>query len=226
MRTDRINKIDIPSYTLDQEKFNSLSHFLGVPIGLIIIAISIASFITFGFEVKYLISLLIFGLSVIALYFVSGSYHGENPINAKHKKLLRIADHCTIFFLIAGTYTPISIYIYSYNGIGLAILIIEWVLAAIGVILNIIDFTNPTVKSLSMFLYLALGWLILFSGGFTYLPISAFAFVLVGGIVYTIGSILYGIGHKNLTFHSVFHVFVLLSTILQAVGILSLFINL
>ena len=225
MRVDRIKKIGIPSYTINQERFNSLSHFLGVPVGIAVIIVSIISYITYQFELQYFIGLLVFGLSITALYLVSATYHGENPINAKHKKQLRIADHSTIFFLIAGTYTPISLYIYSFNGVGLAILLIEWILAIVGMTINIIDFSNKAVKSISMFLYLALGWLIVFSGGFQYLPTKAFAFILSGGIAYTIGSILYGIGHKNLSFHCIFHVFVLLSTILQAIGVFSLFIN-
>ena len=97
-------------------------------------------------------------------------------------------------------------------------------MALIGAVLNIIDFNNKIVKGISMFLYLGLGWLILFSGAFTALPINVFAFVLSGGILYTIGSILYGIGHKNLYFHSVFHVFVLLGSIFQSVGVMLLFI--
>ena len=225
MSTEKMKKITIPSYTINQERFNSLSHFLGVPVGIAVIILSIISFVTYKFEIQYFIGLLVFGLAIIALYLVSASYHGENPINTKYKKELRVADHCTVFFLIAGTYTPISLYIYSFNGVGLAILLIEWILAIVGLVINMIDFSNKTVKSISMFLYLALGWLIVFSGGFQYLPMKAFAFILAGGIAYTIGSILYGIGHKNLTFHCIFHVFVFISTILQAIGIFSLFIN-
>ena len=219
----RLSKIDIPSYTFSQERFNSLSHFLGVPIGIIVIAISTALYVKVGIALSYFIGLLVFGVSIIALYLVSAIYHGENPANEKQKKMMRIVDHCTIFVLIAGTYTPICLYMNNINTLGLVILIIQWVLAVIGIIINIVDLTNPAVKSISMFLYLAMGWMILFSGGFTYLPMTAFAFILSGGIAYTLGSILYGIGHKNLTFHSVFHVFVFISTILQAIGIISLF---
>ena len=147
----------------------------------------------------------------------------ENPSNKRSKKIKRIMDHCTIYFLIAGTYTPICIYINTYHPIGLVLIIIQWSLAAIGITLNIIDMENKCIKALSMFLYLALGWMILFSGGFTHIPLIPFIWVLIGGIIYTVGSILYGIGSKKSIFHSVFHVFVLFGTIFQAIGVLQLF---
>ena len=168
--------------------------------------------------------LLIFGSSVIALYLVSGLYHGEQSTNEKAKKIKRVLDHCTIYVLIAGTYTPICIYIGQMHVIGYVVLGIEWFMAAIGIIINYIDFKNKCVQAMSMFLYLCLGWLILFSGAFIYLSRYAFIYILLGGISYTVGSILYGIGHKNLYFHSVFHVFVLLGTVLQTIGVLNLFI--
>ena len=110
------------------------------------------------------------------------------------------------------------------NVIGLVILIIEWFLAIVGIVINAVDFSNKAVKTVSMVLYLALGWLILFTGGFIYLPDNSFLYILIGGILYTVGSILYGVGHKILSFHSIFHIFVLLGTVFQTVGVLLLFI--
>ena len=219
----RLEKIDIPSYTFNQEMFNSVSHFFGVSIGVAVITISIILFSAYGLPLVYFVGLLIFGLSALTLYMVSGLYHVESPKREYVKKIKRILDHCTIYFLIAGTYTPICLYLMSIHPIGLALLIIEWGLAAIGIILNAINMKNKCIEALSMFLYLALGWLIIFSGGFTYLPFEPFLFILIGGIIYTIGSITYGIGHKNLNFHCLFHVCVLLGTIFQAIGVIKLF---
>ena len=225
MNTNRLlNKIDIPKYSLKQELFNSVSHFIGVPLSIFVLVISTTLFLTSNINLSNFIGLLVFAFTIAALYLMSGIYHFEDPTNEKKKKIKRVADHCTIYLLIAGTYTPICIYISSFSNLGFIILSIEWVLAIVGALINVIDFTNKIVKGVSMFLYLALGWLIIFSGAFVYLSTFPFAFILIGGILYTIGSILYGVGHKNLTFHSVFHVFVLLGTIFQTIGVLSLFI--
>ncbi len=219
----KLTSIDIPNYTLEQEIFNGVSHFIGVPIGLVVIALSFALRFIIGTSNSIFIGLLIYGLSLVALYLVSGLYHIESPKKEISKKIKRVLDHSTIYFLIAGTYTPICIFINQTNLVGLIVLILEWVMAIIGATINIINFNSKLVKGVSMFLYLALGWLILFSGAFIYLPISAFAFILTGGILYTIGSITYGIGHKNLYFHSIFHIFVLLGSIFQCVGVMALF---
>ena len=218
-----LQKIDIPSYSYKQEKFNSVSHFLGIPIGIVVLVISIILFALRRIDTLYFTGLLIFSISISLLYMMSGMYHGEDKINEKEKKIKRVIDHCTIYILIAGTYTPICLYINSINNIGLITLILEWSLAFIGIIINAIDFTNKYVKAISMFLYLALGWLIIFSGAFIYLTSLPFIFILTGGILYTVGSILYGIGHKNLNFHSVFHIFVLLGTLFQSIGVLFIF---
>ena len=219
-----LTKINIPSYSFKQEKFNSVSHYLGIPLGIATIVLAIILFSINSLSPFNFVGLLVFGLSIVLLYYMSGSYHSESATNEKSKKIKRIIDHCTIYVLIAGTYTPICIYISSINIIGIILLVIEWVLAIFGIIINAIDFSNKVFQGISMFLYLALGWLVLFTGSFIYLPSLSFTWILIGGILYTIGSILYGIGHKNLSFHSIFHVFVLLGTITQSVGVLLLYL--
>ena len=109
------------------------------------------------------------------------------------------------------------------NIIGLVMLLIEWVAALIGIILNAFFFNNKVAQIISLILYLVMGWLVLFCGGFIYMTTFSFAFVLAGGIIYSIGAILYAVGKKNLNLHGVFHIFVLVSTIVQAIGVLSLF---
>ena len=219
-----LDKISIPNYSFKQEKFNSISHFIGVPIGFIILVTSfiLLSLKTIRFD--FFVGLFIYSISIISLYFASGLYHSESADNTNSKKIKRVLDHCTIYVLIAGTYTPICLYLASITYVGYILLAVEWFLAIIGIAINAIDFSNIYVKIISMVLYLGLGWLILFSGQFIYLPFESFLFILIGGIIYTIGSILYGIGHKKIYFHSIFHIFVLIGTILQAIGVLLLFI--
>ena len=220
---NRLSKINIPSYTQNQELFNTVSHLLGIPLGVAVTIIASILFANQLISFIYFIGLIIFGISIITLYLVSSLYHMEDPTNEKLKKIKRIMDHCTIYFLIAGTYTPICLFINAVHPIGLVLIILQWFLATVGIIINIVDMNNSCIKAISMFLYLALGWMILFSGGFIHIPLIPFIWILVGGIVYTVGSILYGIGSKKSIFHSVFHVFVLLGTTFQAVGVLLLF---
>lgn len=220
---DIISEVEIPSYSKKQEIFNTISHALGLPLALIIFLISLFKFINNSLSLVCFIGLIVFVISMIAVYFVSALYH----FTAKDKflkKELRVLDHCTIFLLIAGTYTPICTYLFNVHIIGLIMLIIEWSSALVGIILNAFFFKNKVVQTISLVLYLAMGWLCLFCGGFLYMPALSFGFILGGGIVYSIGAILYAIGHKNLNFHCIFHVFVLISTIIQTIGVLVLFI--
>ena len=221
---NKLCHIDIPSYSFKQERFNSISHFFGIPIGITVL---ITSFILFFIKLlpfTFFIGLIIFGFSTIILYFVSGYYHAKNREKEYQKKILRIIDHCTIYVLIAGTYTPICLYLMVINNIGLIMLIIQWSLAVIGIVINAVDLTNIYVKTISMILYLVMGWLIIFTGAQLLIPELPFILILAGGLSYTLGSVLYGIGHKKLTFHSVFHIFVLIGTLIQAIGVIYLFL--
>ena len=219
---EHIASIDIPPYTKKQERFNTISHFLGIPLAIILLIIGIVFLASGKIDISPFLGLLVFVITIIDVYLVSSVYHGTDG-ESFNKKLLRVIDHCTIFLLISGTYTPICVVIMQEHIIGLIMLIIEWGSALIGIVLNAFFFKCKAVQVISLVLYLAMGWLVLFCGGFIYMPAMSFAFVLAGGIVYSIGSILYGIGKKNLNFHCIFHVFVIVSTIVQAIGVLFVF---
>ena len=219
-----LNKIDVPNYSINQERFNSLSHFLGVPIALFVFVYSLYLFISNKVTTGIFVGLIIYSFTILVLYLASALYHIENPAK-KAKKIKRIIDHCTIYLLIAGTYTPIALFIYQESYMGLIILLLEWFFAVVGIVFNAIDLTNKYIKAYSMFSYLFMGWMIVFLWSFKYLPEASFLFILGGGIAYTLGSILYGFGRKNANFHCVFHVFDLVGTILQAIGVLLLFVS-
>lgn len=219
MSYEDVNKIILPKYSYKEEEVNWISHAAGAIIGLIIF------FICFGLALKFnkasysMISIVIYGLSMMTLYSMSALYHGSKA-NTRKKRVRRIIDHCTIFILIAGTYTPVCLMgeITVYH---IILLLIEWIFAFIGISINAYDFNKLWVRIVSMTLYLILGWAImLFPSIYNNLPFNSFMFILSGGIAYTIGSILYGIGHNVKWFHSVFHFFCLLGTILQAIGII------
>ena len=218
-----IDNILIPNYSRKQEVFNALSHFLGVIIALTIIVFGIVKLINGDIGIFYFFGLLIFGVTALAVYTVSGVYHYLNKEN-KLKRVFRVIDHCMIYLLIAGTYTPICFVLMDIHIIGLIMLIIEWVGAIGGIILKAFFFDKKAARVTAFFLYVIMGWLAVYSGGFLYMPTISFMFILIGGIIYTIGSILYAIGRKNTNFHCIFHVFVLVSTIIQMIGVFYLFI--
>jgi len=219
---ENIQEIKIPKYTKAQERFNTISHLLGIPLAFIVLIISLIILCRHEFNPSYLLSIIVFVITMIDVYFVSSLYH-STPLDSENKKVFRVLDHCTIYLLIAGTYTPICVFLMSEHLVGLIMLIIEWSLAALGILLNALFFRSKVVQVISLFLYLAMGWLVLFCGAFVYMTSLSFGFILAGGIIYSIGAILYNIGKKNLWFHCIFHVFVLLSTIIQSIGVMVLF---
>ena len=218
-----LDSIQIPNYSRKQEMFNALSHFLGVIIAFVILVFGIVKLANENINLFYFFGLLIFGVTALAVYTISGVYHYLNKDN-KLKKIFRVIDHCTIYLLIAGTYTPICFVLMDIHFVGLIMLIAEWIGAIVGIILKAFLFDKKAARVVAFFLYVLMGWLAVYSGGFLYMPSMSFLFILLGGITYTIGSILYALGHKNTNFYCIFHVFVLVSTIIQTIGVFYLFI--
>ena len=220
---ENIASVEIPKYTKKQEIFNTITHQLGIPVAIVIFVFGLVQFIKGIISPSYFLGLLVFVFTIIDVYFVSSLYH-STPSNCFNKKVFRVLDHCSIYLLIAGTYTPICVVLMTKNVVGLVMLIVEWGLAFIGILLNAFLFKNKIAQIISLFLYLGMGWLVLFCGGFIYMTPLSFGFVLAGGIIYSLGCLIYAIGKKNLNLHGVFHIFVLFSTIVQSIGVLSLFI--
>ena len=217
-----LDKVVVPNYSRKQELFNALSHVLGILIALFVFVFALTKLISGAIGAFYFVGLLICSLTTFAVYIISATYHYLSKDN-NYKKLFRIIDHCTIYLLIGGTYTPICFALMGEYIIGLIMLIIEWAGAFIGIILKAFFFDKKVARLISFLLYIIMGWLALYSGGFLYMPSNVFLFILIGGITYTIGSILYALGHKNTNFHCIFHVFVLVSTIIQTIGVILLF---
>lgn len=218
MRTKLVDR-ELPNYTVGEERFNYISHIVGGAVGVIaLIACVVIS--AWHHNVMGIISSIIYGITMILLYCMSSIYHGLRDGIAK--RVFQVLDHCAIYILIAGTYTPIALCsIRDINGnIGWTLLILEWGLAIIAIVFNAIDLKK--YATFSMTCNLVMGWAIVLI-----LPIAiealtwnGFIFMLVGGILYTIGAILYGIGINKSYMHCVFHVFVLLGSITQLIGIM------
>lgn len=204
-------------YTKGEEIFNAVSHIVGGAIGLAALIIGLLFAYPDG---AALAAVSVFGISIIILYTMSALYHFLP--RGRAKAVFRIFDHCTIFLLIAGTYTPYCVIALGGTPYGLPVLIAEWAMAILGVTGNAIAMNNRVIKGISMTLYLLMGWLILIAFGDLYYLLSAASFwlLLAGGVAYTAGIAFYALGKKVRYFHSVWHLFDIAGTVLQFISIL------
>ncbi len=210
----------LPFYTKGEEIFNAVSHIVGGAFGIFVVVFSLIYGLINKVPTINLISMLIYGVSIIILYTMSSIYHFLR--RNKAKKVFRIFDHCTIYLLIAGTYTPICLIGLKGNIVGIIIFIIQWTLAIIGITFNAINMHNKYVKIFSMIFYILMGWcaIAFFNSFITALSVGGFMYILIGGILYTIGVVFFAFGSKVRYIHSVWHLFVLFGTIVQFLGIL------
>ena len=208
-----------PVYGKGEDLFNAISHVVGAGLGLLF---GIALFIVASFDPspnKYAAAG-VYSLSIIVLYTMSALYHFLRQGTAK--RVFRIFDHCTIFLLIAGCYTPFCMISLWDLPLGKIIFGIEWGLAILGITFNAINMHWKAVKILSQVSYVVMGWLVLIAIPqlIERLPLAALIWLLAGGISYTVGIIFFACGKKVRYMHSVWHIFVLLGSVLQFVSIL------
>ena len=210
----------LPEYTKGEEIFNMTSHIVGAALG-VIATILCLTFAIIRHHTYGIISSIIYGISMISLYTMSSIYHGLTP-NTTVKKVFQVLDHCSIFLLISGSYTPFALCtLREYNPtLGWTIFGIIWGMAVIGIVLNAIDLRRYRV--FSMICYLIMGWCIIIKINIlpSLLGIPGFSLLVAGGIVYTIGAIFYGFGRKVKYMHSIFHLFIFFGSLLQFLCIL------
>lgn len=215
MKRTKLKDRILPTYTKGEEIFNMVSHIVGgaVAITAIVLCVIVAAI---HHNVYGIVSGAIFGTSMLLLYVMSSIYHGLSP-KLGSKKVFQILDHCSIFLLIAGSYTPFTLVTLREvsPALGWSIFGVIWGVTILGITLNAIDLKK--YKIFSMVCYLLMGWCIIFKIGVIKKALGTTGFVLLlsGGIVYTIGAILYGIGKKHKYMHSMFHLCVLIATILH-----------
>ncbi len=205
-------------YTLGEEIANSITHGLGVLFGITALTILLIFSIKKK-EAVAIASFSIYGLCIILMYLFSTLYHSIT--NEKAKRILRIFDHSSIYLFIAGTYTPVALLAMK-GYLRIVILVAVWSIAVFGVIFKITTHSKmDQFKKLSLGLYLGMGWIAVF----TIRPIIVttsvrfFAWILGGGLMYTLGTIFYSI--KKLPYsHAVWHMFVLAASMLHFFGIL------
>ena len=209
----------LPDYTRAEERFNMISHIVGGGMGIAatVLCVVMAALEGNGYGV---VSGAIFGGSMVALYTISSVYHGLH--SGTGKKVMQILDHCTIYFLIAGTYTPFCLCTIRQHdpALGWGTFGFVWALAVVGIVLNAIDLKR--FQKVSMVLYLGMGWCIILTGKLIVqlLGGTGFALLVGGGGAYTVGAVFYGLGHKKRYIHSVFHLFCLVGSALHILCIL------
>ena len=220
MKRTKLKDRILPSYTKGEEIFNMVSHIAGGALGIVATTLCVI-FAALNKNVYGVVGGAIYGATMIILYTFSSIYHGLNK-GLTSKKVFQVLDHCSIFLLIAGTYTPIALCTIRSVSIasGWWIFGIIWFAALLGIVLNSIDLKST--KIFSMICYLVMGWCIVFRFDLLLkaMPKNGIIFLIAGGVAYTIGAALYGIGKKKKYFHSIFHLFILLGSILQFFSIL------
>ena len=219
MKRTKLRDRSLPVYTHGEEVFNTVSHIVGGGFGVIVLLACVLRAALRG-DAWAVVGSAIYGGSMVVLYTVSSVYHGlHHPMG---KKVMQIIDHCTIYLLIGGTYTPILLS--SIRPVSPAwawtLFGIVWGLAAMAATLTAIDLKKYAV--LSMICYIGMGWCILIAAptAVQAIPLPGLLWLLAGGIAYTIGAVLYGLGKKHRYMHAVFHLFVVVGSILQFTCIL------
>lgn len=215
MQRTKLKDRILPVYTKGEEIFNMTSHIVGGALGVVAVVLCVV-FAAIHKNVYGIVSGAIYGVTMIVLYTMSSIYHGLKP-KRKAKKVFQILDHCSIFLLIAGSYTPFALCTIRKEDVfaGWMIFGIIWGFAILGIVLNSIDIKK--FKVFSMICYLAMGWCIILKA--TILPktlgMNGIILLVAGGVAYTVGAILYGLGKKHKYVHSIFHLFILLGSLLQ-----------
>lgn len=209
----------LPNYTRGEELTNMITHIVGGAVGILVLTFCLILSIMHR-NPWAIVSGSIYGVFFILQYTISSIYHGMRA--GTGKKVLQIIDHCSIYLFIAGTYTPIVLSALRpvHPGWAWTLFGVVWGLAALAITLTAIDLKK--YAKFSMACYIGIGWCVIIAikPVLEVLPTPGFILLLLGGITYTIGAILYGIGKKRPYMHSLFHVFTLAGSILQALCIL------
>ena len=211
MKRTKLADRAMPGYSHGEELCNMLTHIAGAALGVVAL---VWCLILANTPIEIITSI-VYSMTMILLYTTSSIYHGLTDSMAK--RVFQVLDHCTIYLFIAGTYTIVMLCSVRLENAAIAwvIFAIEWVSAAIALTLTAIDLER--YRHFSLACYIVMGWagVIAIKPAIRALGVAGSVLLLAGGISYTIGSILYVIGKKKQYVHSVFHVFVLLGSLLN-----------
>ena len=211
-------QITLVNYTKTEEILHTVTHAAGLILSGFIVALCLVPAVR-AYDTLRIVcaSLYLFGTTI--MFLTSALYHGTRPSN--RKKLLRLLDHCMIFFAVAGTATGCVPPVYALVGPGaaIALAVCAWFGALSGLCLTFFSFEKT--KALQMALYIGTALCCAVAGGkaFTVLPRGAFFCLLLGGFFLLTGAALYGVGKRRRYFHAVFHVFIDIGLTVFFVGI-------
>lgn len=219
MKRTKISERKLPDYTRGEEIMNMVTHIAGGAMGIAVLTLCVIRAALNG-NVYGIVTSAIYGATMIVMFTISSVYHGLKPNLGK--KVMQVVDHCTIYFLIAGTYTVIVLSALRpvYPKLAWGLFGFEWAMVALATTLTAIDLKKYSV--FSMICYIGMGWAVIpfAKQVLEVLTLPGFLLLLFGGIAYTVGSILYGLGKKQKWMHSVFHIFVILGALLQFFAVL------
>ncbi len=186
------------------ERFNSISHLIGAIAALVGLVLLVVLAVRQGDWWK-IISFSIYGVTLFLLYLLSTLYHS---VQGPAKQILRQFDHYSIYLLIAGTYTPFTL-VTLRGSWGWSIFGLIWSLAILGIVLELLH--PKEIRIWPVIIYLLMGWLILIALRplLQALPLAGFAWLLLGGVFYSVGVIFYLLDEKVRHFHGIWHLFVL-----------------
>jgi hemolysin III len=207
-----------------REPVNGLTHLGGAIVSLFgLIALLIAG----GSGTARIVSLLVYGVSLITLFSASASYH-LMKVKPSILKILRKLDHSAIYLLIAGTYTPFCVIAFT-GFFHWGLLAIIWLIALVGIVVKIFYVRAP--RWLNAAVYVGMGWLCVFAAGqmSSSLPVATMIWLIVGGVIYTLGAVIYAMKAFNFVpgkfgFHEVWHIFVLLGGLAHFISVMTLLV--
>ena len=219
MKRTKLSDRKLPDYTRGEEIMNMVTHIVGGVVGIVALTLCVIRAAIHD-NVWGIVTSAIYGTTMITMFTISSVYHGLKPNLGK--KVMQVIDHCTIYFLIAGTYTVVVLSAIRpvYPLLGWGLFAFEWTMVALATTFTAIDLKKYEV--FSMICYIGMGWAVIpfWKQTLAVLTMPGFLLLLCGGIAYTIGSILYGLGKKRKWMHSIFHIFVVLGALLQFFSVL------
>ena len=214
----RLKYRDLPDYSKTEEIINMTSHIVAASFSFIGLILCIV-FSVLNKDLYTGIASSIYCISLVTSFTISSVYHGLNPNMGK--KVLQVLNHCFVYFVIAGTYTPIlSCAVRPVHPVtGWVLLIIVWCSCIMGTIFTAIDLEQ--FDRFSMICYIGIGWSLIFALRELYevLPLPGLLLIIFGGIIYTVGAFVYIKGRTKRYVHSLFHLFVMTAATLHFIAI-------
>ena len=202
-------KVKIPKYTLGEEITNAITHGIGAILGIVALILLLLKATTW----VAVLSSCVYAFFTILLYVISCIYHALSP-RLTGKKVLRVIDHCNVLLMLAGTYTPICLCLLT-NPLNWIVFLIVWSITIVSVVFTAINLEKYAWMSIVSNLVLGWGSLLIIKTLIELCTLKGVIILILGGVAYSLGAVLYLIGKKKKYMHSVFHVFVLIASIFQ-----------